>query len=150
MSDNSSIDKMAESYSDSETDLKAYNQAQSKTIISQSKEINVLKKQKEQLEEEVKKLGLEIINLKAAATLSNGPSFQVSDEETVSVVQIAMLRQLAMQRELTLEEAKKFELFAKVLREIRGKPTKDESDSPSKLSNEELLKAMNGMLNEPQ
>lgn len=147
---NDSIDNLSEQYTESESESKAYIKAQSATIISQSREMNVLKKQKEQLEDEVRKLSLEVVQLKANSTLTSGQSFQVSDEETVSVIQIAMLRQIAMNRELTLEEAKKFELFAKVLQTIRGKVVKKEEETAGKLSNEELLKAMSGMLNEPQ
>jgi len=65
-----------------------------------------------------------------------------SDTETVCVIQIAMLKGLAMNKELTLEETKKLEVFAKTLQMIRGKPTSDSDkkrDVGTKLTTEQLL-----------
>ena len=47
MSDNESIDKLADEYSNTDVDQKAYIKAQSSTIISQTKEINNLKRELE-------------------------------------------------------------------------------------------------------
>ncbi len=139
------VDQMTEIYSDTDADLVALSKAQSKTIVSQSKEITQLKKMKEQLEEEVKKLSTEVITLKATGGVAPGQQFNTTSSETICVVQLAMLEQLAMNRELTLEESKKVELFSKVLRDERGKVEKKEEETPAKLSNEELLKAMASM-----
>lgn len=139
------VDQMTEIYSDTDADLVALSKAQSKTIVSQSKEITQLKKMKEQLEEEVKKLSTEVITLKATGGAAPGQQFNTTSSETICVVQLAMLEQLSMNRELTLEESKKVELFSKVLRDERGKVEKKEEDAPAKLSNEELLKAMASM-----
>jgi hypothetical protein len=136
---------MTEIYSDTDADLTALSKAQSKTIVSQSKEITQLQKQKEQLTEEVKRLSTEIITLKATGGQAAGQQFNTTSSETICVVQLAMLEQLSMNRELTLEESKKVELFSKVLRDERGKSVKQEEDTPAKLSNEELLKAMASM-----
>lgn len=139
------VDHVAELYSDTDADLIALSKAQSKTIVAQSKEITQLKKQKEQLEEEVKRLHTEVITLKATGGAAGGQQFNTTSSETICVVQLAMLEQLSMNRELTLEESKKVELFSKVLRDERGKAAKQEEDTPAKLSNEELLKAMEAM-----
>ena len=138
------VDHMTEIYSDTDSDLIALSQAQSKTIVSQSKEITKLQKMKEQLEEEVKKLSTEIITIKATGGQAGGQQFNTTSSETICVVQLAMLEQLSMNRELTLEESKKVELFSKVLRDERSKVAKVEEDAP-RLSNEELLKAMASM-----
>ena len=139
------VDHMTEAYSDTDADLVALSKAQSKTIVSQSKEITQLKKMKDQLEEEVKKLSTTIITLKATGADGGGQQFNTTSSETICVVQLAMLEQLSMNRELTLEESKKVELFSKVLRDERAKAVKKEEDTPGKLSNEELLKAMQSM-----
>ncbi len=139
------VDHMTELYSDTDADLIALSKAQSKTIVAQSKEITQLNKMKEQLEEEVKKLSTEVITLKATGGVAPGQQFATSSSETICVVQLAMLEQLSMNRELTLEESKKVELFSKVLREERGKTAKEKEDSPASLSNEELLKAMQSL-----
>lgn len=139
------VDHVAELYSNTDSDLIALSKAQSKTIVSQSKEITELKKQKEQLEEEVKRLATENITLKAQSSAGGNQQFSTSSSETICVVQLAMLEQLSMNRELTLEESKKVELFSKVLRDERGKSLKTEEDTPAKLSNEDLLKAMQSL-----
>lgn len=139
------VDHMTEIYSDTDADLVALSKAQSKTIVSQSKEITQLKKMKEQLEEEVKKLSTEVITLKATGASGGLQLYNTSSSETICVVQLAMLEQLSMNRELTLEESKKVELFSKVLRDERAKIAKKEEDTPALLSNEDLLKAMASM-----
>ena len=139
------VDHVAELYSNTDSDLIALSKAQSKTIVSQSKEITELKKQKEQLEEEVKRLHTEVVTLKATGAAGGTQQFSTSSSETICVVQLAMLEQLSMNRELTLEESKKVELFSKVLRDERGKAAKSEEDTPAKLSNEDLLKAMQSL-----
>lgn len=144
MSDNSSIDKLAQIYATDEDDAKAYQKAQASTIISQTKEINSLRKMKEQLETELANLQMENIQLKAANP--GATKFETSDEETICVVQLAIIKNLALQRELTLEECKKTEIYVKTLKDIRGKKIEAKEESPSALSNEELMKAMNEMM----
>lgn len=145
MSDkNDTIDHLAETYTETESEQKTYIKAQQSTIISQTKEINSLRKMKEQLEIELAKLQMDNIQLKAANP--DAVRFETSDEETICVVQIAIIKNLAMQRELTLEECKKTEIYCKVLKEIRSKQAIKEEDAPSTLSNEELMKAMNEMM----
>ncbi len=142
--DYETIDHLADTYTQTESDAKAYQKAQSATIISQTKEINQLRKMKEQLEKEVEKLTMENVQMKALNPTGMS-GFEVSDEETICVVQIAILKNLAMQRELTLEECKKTEIYCKVLREIRGKKPEKEEAKIDGLSNEELIKLMNSV-----
>jgi len=136
---NDSIDKLAEQYASTEDDAKAYQKAQASTIISQTKEINVLRKQREQLEAQIAQLIMENTQFKA---LNPTTTFDISDEETICVVQIALLKNLAMQRELTLEECKKTEIYCKVLKDIRSKvPVKNEENIDG-LTNDQLLELM--------
>lgn len=138
MSENKTIDKMAEQFNSVE-EMKAYSNAQYKTILNQSKQIGQLQLENEKLKEEVAKLVKEATV--GAATKSLEGSFQTSDEETTCVIQIAMIKQLAMSRELTLDETRKFEIFSKTLMSIRGKIEK--TPEPTKaMSNEELLALM--------
>jgi Cu/Ag efflux protein CusF len=142
MSDNDTIDKLAEQYAQTDSDSAAYQKAQAATIISQTREINVLRKQKEQLEKEFEKLTMEHVQLKALNPAGTA-QFEVSDEETICIVQIAIIKNLAMQRELTLEECKKTEIYVKVLKEIRGKKVeKEEPASLSGLDGAELAKLL--------
>lgn len=139
--ENESIDHLADTYASTESDAKAYQKAQSATIVSQTKEINVLRKQKEQIEKEFEKLTMDYVQLKALNPSSSG-QFEVSDEETICIVQIAILKNLAMQRELTLEECKKVEIYCKVLKELRGKKVDKEEPKMEALTNEQLMEMM--------
>lgn len=152
MSDkNDSVDKLADEYSKTEDDKAAYIKAQTSTIISQTKEINKLKNEVEKLASENEKIGMELVQLKAVGAVSGGGSssegsFNVSDEETICVVQLAILKNMAMTRELTLEETKKAEILTKTLLLVRGKkPIEKEEDKVEKLSNEDLLKMMDSL-----
>jgi hypothetical protein len=136
---NDSIDKLAEQYASTEDDAKAYQKAQASTIISQTKEINVLRKQREQLEAQIAQLIMENTQFKA---LNPTTTFDISDEETICVVQIALLKNLAMQRELTLEECKKTEIYCKVLKDIRSKVLPKDDDKIDGLTNDQLLELM--------
>lgn len=142
---NESIDHLADTYASTDSDAKAYQKAQAATIISQTREINTLRKQKEQIEKEFEKLTMEHVQLKAMNPGAMS-GLEVSDEETICIVQIAILKNLAMQRELTLEECKKTEIYCKVLKEIRGKTAvKEEPASLSGLDPAELTKLMKEM-----
>jgi hypothetical protein len=136
---NDSIDKLAEQYASTEDDAKAYQKAQASTIISQTKEINVLRKQREQLEAQIAQLIMENTQFKA---LNPTTAFDISDEETICVVQIALLKNLAMQRELTLEECKKTEIYCKVLKDIRSKVLPRDEEKIDGLTNDQLLELM--------
>jgi regulator of replication initiation timing len=142
VSDNESIDKLADEYSNTDVDQKAYIKAQSSTIISQTKEINSLKRELEKLAKENERLLFENTRL-VAVNPEESSKFQSSDEETICVVQLAILKNYAMSRELTMEECKKTEIYVKTLKEIRGKKIMaDDGEKVEALSNEELLKLM--------
>lgn len=140
---NDSIDKLADEYSNTDSDQKAYIKAQTSAIISQTKEINNLKRELEKIAKENERLSMDNIQLKALSPKEESGQFGTSDEETICVVQLAIIKNMAMTRELTLEECKKTEIYVKTLKEIRGKKVEvKEEETMDKLSNEELLKLM--------
>lgn len=142
---NDSINKLVETYSQSEDEQKAYIKAQQATIINQTKEINSLKREIEKLASENERIALENAQLKA---LSGGGKndFSTTPEETICLVQLEMIKNMALTRELTLEETKKSEIFLKMLQSIRGKAAQQsEEDKVEKLSNEDLLKFMESL-----
>ena len=150
MSDNNdSVDKLADEYSKNDDDKAAYIKAQTSTIISQTKEINHLKRELERVAKENERLSMELVQSKAVGAVSGGGSegqFDISAEETICVVQLEILKNMAMTRELTLEETKKAEIYTKTLLMVRGKkPVEKEEDRVEKLSNEDLLKMMEAM-----
>lgn len=140
---NDTLDKMAEVYAQDDEDAKAYQKAQSATIISQTRQVNELRKKMEELSQQCEKLTIENTRLKA---LGNGTEVeQGNDAETICIVQLALLNNYSMQRELTLEECKKAEIYTKTLISLRGKQDKKEVDTVGTLSNEELLEAMKSL-----
>jgi hypothetical protein len=139
--ENESIDHLADTYASTESDAKAYQKAQSATIVAQTKEINTLRKQKEQLEKEFEKLTMDYVQLKALNPSAAG-QFDISDQETIAVVQLAILKNLAIQRELTLEETKKCEIFTKLLIQLRGSKPEEKEDKMEALTNDQLIEMM--------
>ena len=146
MSDNLSIDHLALQYASTEDDAKAYQKAQQSTIISQTRQINELRKKLEELSKQCETLTIENTKLKALAPASSLDT-TIPDEESICLVQLALLNNMSMQRELTLEECKKTEIYSKVLVTLRNKKPVDDTPSTSNLSNEELLAAMKSMGN---
>jgi|GEM_PF-2060277 hypothetical protein len=142
---NDSIDKLVETYSKSEDEQKAYIKAQQTTIINQTKEINALKREIEKLAAENERILLENAQLKALSGGAKG-DFSTTAEETICLVQLEMIKNMALTRELTLEETKKSEIFLKMLQSIRGKAAQQsEEEKVEKLSNEDLLKFMESL-----
>ena len=143
---NDSIDKLAEQYTETESDAKAYQKAQASTIISQTRQINELRKKLEELSRQCETLTIENTKLKALAPAS-ALDASIPDEESICLVQLALINNMSMQRELTLEECKKTEIYSKVLSALRGKKPEKEENSISNLSNEDLIAAMKAMGN---
>lgn len=140
MSDNDSIDRLAEVYAGDEDDAKAYQKAQNSTIITQTRQINELRKKLEELSGQLEHLTIENTRLKA---LTPGESeLETEDAETIAIVQLALLRNYAMQRELSLEEIKKFEICGKMLLQLRARKPDKQVDSIGSLSNEDLMAAL--------
>lgn len=143
MSNNDSIDKLAEMYASDDEDQKVFLEAQRATIISQTKQINEARRKLEELSKQLQELTIENTRLKALSPESK--EMDKEDPETIAIVQLALLRSYAMQRELTLEETKKYEIYTKTLVLIKGKSANEEANSISNISTEELVAAFKGL-----
>jgi len=143
---NDSIDKLAEQYTETESESKGYIKAQQATIISKTKNINELRKKLEELSRQCETLTIENTKLKALAPASSLDA-AIPDEESICLVQLALLNNMSMQRELTLEETKKTEIYSKILVTLRSKKPEKEENTISSLSNEDLIAAMKAMGN---
>lgn len=130
------VDKMAESFTTLE-ELKSYSNAQYKTIVDLNKKLKRAEAELDILREKLETISVQQNN-EDALKKTDG-IFDITDEETVCLTQLALLRNLSLQRELTTEEAKKFEIFHKVINTIRNKKT-DNKTSLSELSTEDLVK----------
>ena len=129
-------DKLAESFNSVE-ELKNYSQAQYQTILDLSKKLKRSEAELEILREKLEVLSSQMTNQEVLQKEEG--IFDITDEETVCLTQLALLRNLALTRELTTEEAKKFEIFHKVINTIRNRKPSNKS-SLSDLSTEDLVK----------
>lgn len=130
------VDKMAEKF-DSVEELRSYSNAQYQTIIKLSQQLKKAQSEAEIYKEKLEAMSNQISN-ESALNKEMG-IFDITDEETVCLTQLALIRGLAMNRELTTEEAKKFEIFHKVLNNIRNRKPSEKNDL-SELNTEDLVK----------
>jgi hypothetical protein len=143
---NKSIDKMAEQFTSPE-ELKAYSEAQFKTILKLNEEINSLKVECEQLIQENKALKQKTITNEVSGEKNQ---FEVSNEEATCVVQIALIKNNALERELTMDETKRLEIFVKILQSLRNKEKPEKGEDVSGLSDDEIKRKMDEALKSPQ
>jgi hypothetical protein len=122
-------------------DLQEYSDNQFRTI-------NSLKKEMEKLKEENKSLKVMLEGNTPAISFSEIGGFGISNEQLVCETQIAILKDRAITRELTYEEAKKFAIFTEVLEGIKKNNAKTQDYSVEKMPIEELLKIAEGTLDD--
>jgi len=127
MSDECSIDKIVGQLKDV-AELQAYADAQYKTIVGLNKQINELKE---------KNKSLEVLAVRPENVVLF-PQLNISPEEEICLKQLENLRGISSSRDLTLEECRKVEVYAKILMQIRSN-IKDVDGKFKKLSTDELL-----------
>lgn len=121
------------------TELQEYSDTQFRTIIE-------LKKQLENAKEEVKSLKHMLennVSQIAPLTISNMSQITplgISNEQLICETQIALLKERSISRELTLEEAKKFQIYTTILSDLHKNKEETRDLSVQKLSDDELLK----------
>lgn len=118
-------------------ELRAYAEAQYTTILELSKKI-------QKLEEE--NVGLKKLLENSTPLLEDqkkeflGYSLDACNEEIISTIQLNKLKEISFDRELTLEETKRVEIYAKILSNLNAKKTEKQPQTADSLSNEDLLK----------
>jgi hypothetical protein len=118
--------------------LQAYAEAQNSTILNLSKKLKKLEEERDHLKQ---LLESSVPILKDDKSL--GQKFLTSSEEAICVMQLEKLRDISSGRELTLEEARRVEIFSKVLTASRNSPKVIELKTQN-MSNEELLALVEG------
>ena len=115
-------------------ELQEYSDNQFRTIVELKKQIESQKEEikslKALLEGNLPQIGINIPELGALG---------ISNEQLICEAQITLLKERAISRELTLEEAKKFQIYTTVLSDIRSAKEDTPNVSVQKLSDEELL-----------
>ena len=141
MSDVSNFESMVKEFKDF-ADLKAYSNAQYNTIIELNKQITKLKAETQHVQ---------VLLDSLPARASNGLITQLvmSPEEEICLAQLQVLNDISKRGQLTLEEARKTEIYAKILNSIRAIP-KDIKGEHSNIDTAELLKLAEGIVNDPE
>lgn len=133
----STIDQLAQNFK-SLKELRQYCNSQYAVINSLNKKIVMQ-------EEEIKHLK-ELLTKSAAIVDDSSGSLQIykdiSDEQATCLMQIKILRDRSMSGELTFEEAKKLDIYTKLLMQLNSGEKSEENVTKS-LSDEELLKLLN-------
>jgi len=126
-----------------QAELKAYSEAQHRTILELNRRLNTLEKENIELKQGLKQIDKQIISNTPAAT--DGINKDITDERAICEMQLSILRDRSLEGELSLEESKKVEIFAKLLLQLRN-PDKKMEDATKKLDSRELLKLVEGGL----
>lgn len=114
-------------------EYKAYIESQNEIILKLSGEVELYKAKLNSLK----------TSEKQPSTLIS--SADASDmDEAICEQQLGMLHELSLGRSLTMEEAKKFEIFTKLLLSLKARPKKQENPA-QQLSDDELLSNVVGI-----
>lgn len=117
-------------------ELRAFSEAQQKTIVK-------LSKKNKDLEEEITHLKKLLESSAPVIVSDNIPviqtdKFLTSDQEAICRMQLNKLKEVSYERELTLEEAKRVEIFSKILNVLENSPKTIKVETKN-LDNKELL-----------
>ena len=131
------MDKMLEQFKDMAS-LQKYADAQYKTILSLTKKVKLLEQENINLKDILEKSTPLLDEEKKTFNL---PEVEASsNEEMIAKVQLARLNEISLERELTLEEAKRVEIFTKIL-SAKG-ANKSITVQMQKMNNDDLLKML--------
>lgn len=120
--------------------LQQYAMAQEQTLLQMGKKLKKLEEERDHLKE---LLESSVPILKDDSKPPLGEKFLSSSEESICVMQLEKLRDISSARELTLEEARRVEIFSKVLSASRNSPKVIELKTKH-MSNEQLLAIVEG------
>lgn len=113
-----SLEKMLDEVKDL-AELRVFSEAQQKTIIK-------LSKKNKELEEEVVHLKKLLENqtplIETQSQPIVGEKFLTSDQESICRMELNKLKQVSFERELTLEEAKRVDIYSKILNVLENSP----------------------------
>lgn len=123
-------------------ELKIFCESQFRQILALSKKNRELEDKVIELNKKVKEqVKQELIQSSNNSQNILSPDFKILDDaKTISQVQLKLLKELAFDRELTLEEAKRVEIFSRILNEEKKEDKKTIKADAKVLKEDELLK----------
>lgn len=129
--------------------LKAFCESQYKEIVKLNKKINLLQEEKDnlllELDKERAKVAVMAENTKEPIDSSVFLNLDEVDHELIAKLQLAILRNRSMQSELTLEEARKVEIYSKILNQESSKSKKP--NIIKQLNSDDLIKQLENSSN---
>lgn len=129
-----SFDEMLDSYKNYE-DLFVFAKAQNRTISDLTRQLSDSKDKVKHLE-----------SLLPNSSVTIEPSIIITgnstDEEIICRAQLSKLKIISSERELTLEETKRTEIFSKILQNLNSKKKPEDKDNIKEVSNADLIKQL--------
>jgi hypothetical protein len=120
-------------------ELQLFCSSQFKQILTLSKKIKELEEKNADLTKSVKQgNALSVIPPKDLSTGTSNNLLVKDDAKTIAQVQLKLLKEMAFDRELTLDEAKRVEIFNKIANAQEEKPKTFKADAKI-LNTDELL-----------
>jgi len=131
------IDELTKNFKTHE-ELKIFCESQFKQILTLSRRIKDLEEKNAELSKKAKENNsLKVVENKELAT--TGTSLLIkNDAKTIAEIQLKVLKEMSFERELTLEEAKKVEIFNKIANVVEDKPKTIKADAKT-LNTNDLL-----------
>jgi len=123
-------------------ELKAYSDAQYRTILELTKKINAIEKENADLKRTVASA-----NLEAKKTEDGQLRESIAHEQAICEMQLSILRDRSLEGELTLEETKKVEIFTKLLQILKD-PSKKKEEKVKEMDISQLLSLVDGGLSD--
>lgn len=128
------------------SDLKAFSEAQQKTIVQLTKKVKQLEEERDQLKSQINApVPTPSSNIEPSGAIAD--KFLTSDQEAICRTQLMKLREIAFDREMTLEETKKVEIFSKILTSLENAPKTIKIDTKS-MDNSDLMGLLEESLND--
>lgn len=122
-------------------DLKAFANAQQKTLIE-------LTKKNKAYEDEIKHLKKLVEGVVPVINDRPTVDFSANDEESIAREQLFLLKQISKDKELSMEEARKVEIYSKILSAPKGK-SRDINANSKQLEAGELLTLLSKTNDDP-
>lgn len=125
------ITDIADKFKEDTSDLQTTVDAQMKTLITLNKKMKTVQDENEHLKKLLKQSNPIIVSMDEAGL----------DEELIARSELRKLRTYSEQRELSMEETKKVEIYSKIMNTLANKPKKLTIDAKN-LKTEDLLGAL--------
>lgn len=137
----SNIDQMTKDFKDI-AELKAYSDAQYKLVIELSKKIHLLEEENIHLKKLLENSTPLIKDLSSPIQIYS----ELTDEEAICRMELKKLKDLSIERDLNMEEAKRVEIYTKLITAMKQKGGEQSKDKT--LSDDALLEFLNGTAEE--